>query len=1082
MPGTSKQKWYAIPKDRIIDAAPIAAICILLVIPYAFPIAFSLLHVWLWLRHPRSRSRYLIAATVTLVYVLLTIGLAFVVDQMEIASYGFSSVRRQIRIFAPAIIGAIAAGGIFPILYRLISRNALAYLDDSRDLAKSQQSRGSIADILFLSICCAVTFVVLRMEDYDFDGLYSPRSTVDNISITLASSIAAVVALRLMSRVKGIAGVTRFIIASLLAMAIIYVALEFSRFASQAGYTFELPWEQRGGIDDVVALLLVFAIPLPIFAVIMRGCGVIVSRDGQVPKESKEPGSKVGRATFGLMGFLSRLFGGLVVAAIVGFFVFASGSTAAGFPLTYSARVEIPQQSFSRGGAVWESILFSWPALTVDAIVWFLVVLAIATPKFVSTRMSRTRLKRWRIGILVGAALLVVNTCYIKPQRKKRLKNLPGVERLSILNDHDSALESIFSELELAFRIRPRVARGRVAYVDFKDASEEVIQRVLSEPYVMNLSFDHCELSEDAIKPLAGSHCLMKLKIRECEVSKEAAEVIAGLPRLMELSIDSVSSAAFQSRSIESDRIEKFEVFANRDGPIFIPGGLSEAVVIAPDDEGRSIDIGGGQNVVDILLRNTTNVVPPSVCKVILSGLPSLERLQLDRFQRFNVTVRDAPKLRAVLESNEVRMPHTDAVIDASIPTETIARVTGLKLSNVPSIRSLLVDVSDCGADGFRLERDVQGGEESDWLYQLVVNGRTLGTKGKQGRISDEKLAGILGGLPEKTAVASVRIYGATVGAESMNALSQRCAVEELVLRDCDVDSEAFDQWEQMPEMTSLEAQAYSPSDAQFQHLIKQLPNLAKIDIEGSNILSIPSGLAPQGGVIRLANAAKLQSVAAETIQNVAVLLTLSREQYEYVNRYPDVSDGPMVWIQGDAIDALFLKHLVQRLADRKEGLDLCLISPSATAEDFRGIDWLSTESLTVSDARINDKTVASWKMLPSIGDLDLSRCDVTVSVLGSLLSKSVSPTMLSLREIKSGGRVPSGMNAMGGWILELRGTTITQQDLINLTSSDFSEINVHGSGLTDQVIEMVIEKTASGSIRYTDEQEEGMLGFETMR
>ena len=61
MSDQEKQRWYRLPKNRP-EALPFLVLCLLPFVPGFFTLFFALVHIWLWLRHPRSRSRYLAAA------------------------------------------------------------------------------------------------------------------------------------------------------------------------------------------------------------------------------------------------------------------------------------------------------------------------------------------------------------------------------------------------------------------------------------------------------------------------------------------------------------------------------------------------------------------------------------------------------------------------------------------------------------------------------------------------------------------------------------------------------------------------------------------------------------------------------------------------------------------------------------------------------------------------------------------------------------------------------------------------------------------------------------------------------------
>ncbi|MCA9136557.1 MAG: hypothetical protein KDB00_07355, partial [Planctomycetales bacterium] len=115
-----------IPQDRVIDAVPVALALILISVAWFLPAAgaLSMLHIWLWLRHPRSKSRYLIFVAAMSLYLGVFVAAPLVIAFAETLTYGKAVAHTP---YVAKYLMSAAATGILPIMYRLMSRCSLTF-------------------------------------------------------------------------------------------------------------------------------------------------------------------------------------------------------------------------------------------------------------------------------------------------------------------------------------------------------------------------------------------------------------------------------------------------------------------------------------------------------------------------------------------------------------------------------------------------------------------------------------------------------------------------------------------------------------------------------------------------------------------------------------------------------------------------------------------------------------------------------------------------------------------------------------------------------------------------------------------
>lgn len=105
---------------------PIAFLSILFLLAFVVPIMVpaSLFHIWLWLRHPRTRRHYWIAAGL----IAFPLGLFIVLPVIGNAIYARDGHGPEGLIrtrYLPSMLMMLAGAGVVPLLYRFVSSKSL---------------------------------------------------------------------------------------------------------------------------------------------------------------------------------------------------------------------------------------------------------------------------------------------------------------------------------------------------------------------------------------------------------------------------------------------------------------------------------------------------------------------------------------------------------------------------------------------------------------------------------------------------------------------------------------------------------------------------------------------------------------------------------------------------------------------------------------------------------------------------------------------------------------------------------------------------------------------------------------------
>ena len=821
--------------------APIAGICFLFF--FAYPLAFAILHLWLWLRHPSGKGRYFVAALAFVVAILVTVGVLCTSLVLEAVTHGGSQAALDISRFSflTHFFGAAASAGIVPILCRLFTRSKLQFRDET-DRDSRASSRGSIADILFLSFFCAVTLVAFRAETgvwRFFDGLFESHTII----VAFGASVAAIASMRLLANASR-GSIARSVISAFVVCLFIGIAsIEGSNYHTWAwntnGGVYEIDWESQFRWSTTLIRTCFFASSFPIFALMMKGCGVTLA--------TKKADSRRSRAVESVGNYALGFFAFVFVSAVVGFICFAPSSNMAGIPMTY----KIPANGGSR---------FLGGPLAVNIIVWLLVTLAIYTPAAMLSRLPTRSVIIARI--VVGAAFLgtLYYALYFAPNRIAQLSS----ERAVFLyrsENYDSGIAHVCSKIEAYFLPRSKqVCRNPVdgARIDYADP--ECLAQVLRLPRLESLYLDGCKLSTSMVEPLRDSEYLTTLSIKDSTLSDGVAKIFADLPNLKSVWCDVEAIQFIGRHRIASQHLPtgRFELWLEIDagGTIQFPPNL---------DIGNAYLSRRKSSATELVIQNSEAMISlklelhNSSIKTCFRNMPSLKRLEFRGWRKIDVKIQNLPSLIEIQDGTNVanREKYQQEKYGSSC-------VAGLAIQDAPKLKSILLDIAECQT--FRLPAH----DTNTLPYELTLDGRTTGTSGAVGRKSGSSLAQLLNGIESGARVNKLTIYGAEIDSEVIAELS-RLQVSSLYARDCKCAGDMFKRVKASISLKSIALDTFRPNDQQFEEFISAVPKIKRVGLDGSLLTKIPESFAPKNGIVVLYNANQLQSLLDKLIANTHV-------------------------------------------------------------------------------------------------------------------------------------------------------------------------------------------------------------------
>ncbi|WP_231602991.1 hypothetical protein [Neorhodopirellula pilleata] len=656
------------------------------VIPIMVPAC--MLHIWLWLQHPRTRQHYWIFTGLMAVPVVLFIMLPLIGNAIY-ARDGHGSAGLISTEYLPGMLFMLAGAGVVPILYRFVTFNGIVPL--SRQFRDQTSPRASIIDGLALVLMCAFVFsatqIINKPSRYDYSPLWS-------LIVTVLVSLLAIVAMRInarCSRAQMFANVAAIWIGGWLALKSILWGIEAVMRSWLGGLdpgpSAGASWlfiNHRSDWEELASGFGTFAIA--IFPIVCRKYGLVLipirERKKQVVDGNLDESDFIYAPEGG--AWLGRLAGHLcllVMIAMLTLYPFTrtgeysiEGYRIAGWPLVYwHAEQTIPSSAawYWTDSSIWQSTEFDQAALMIDVLLTLAVSLVILPLPSLYRRVSPRSVftARWTLGAAFVIAVswdVFLSTIY----SDWRLSRMESVTVNDYISEGDfTLLQRVAHDLDTQWRgTEDRLKRGGPRDITIHGATaDEVDAAIRLAPSLKVLTLKNCDLPTDRVSELAADTRFDNFTfendgIQDCGVVR----------------------AVRSGRDFGIGESYTLELIANG-GEIVIPDGVRELQIVIPHRRDSVFDLKGMADLYSLKVRNTFGDVPNSVCRIRIEHAPNLELIRLDTMQRFALELESIPQLKDLYG-------FTNEVGSAG------ARLTDLKLSGVVDLESIFLDLTELTA------------------------------------------------------------------------------------------------------------------------------------------------------------------------------------------------------------------------------------------------------------------------------------------------------------------------------------------------------------------------------------------------
>lgn len=981
-----------VPKHRVADAAPIALVVFVVSMwPGLLGIAaVAMLQAWLWLRHPRTASRYLIAVVVLGLFVC-TAGM----HRSQFYSF------RQIGNLGD-VVTLVGCTGILPIGYRLVSRYSLWFQKDDAEGVTSK-SHGSIFDILMLSAFCAVLFV--QFQNVGANRWYL-TDLANLVSVCFAISFGAVIAMRLLAKPRGVvAFLTCFVVA--LAVLVFHASANAIAFVLTSDSSGEITWERVG---DSLVVSLTNSMLLCVFAVVNRWCGVTLAPTGIPPalqSSETEPGWYQNLA-LGFARWSARAF----VAMLLSIIFFGPGAArrselSAGWPANF-----LHAMGDARNGDAlsrFEVLYFSGGWLFVDVVFWIALCFVVMTPKSIMA-LSPRRVMSARIVALIGFIGLVFYTCWILPNRydakavrfaaKSRAEPFYGSLTEAV---GAAAVDSMGLEID----------RTRAYDVWFSDLDAEDTKDALSLNQLRSITLLRCDVTQAAMREIHGSRFVKKLAFIDCKIEGSIEPLIKSLPRLKQLDPphEQPLTQVCQELGVKPWLTRIQLALDEKTRVPHLSKAVTKLTLVVPNGVSRTIDLDNIPFVKALVVRNTVGHVPAGTVKVQIKNATKLVDLQLDNCQRIDLSIDQAPRLVSISDTlsafeNRERNNLTE--------NDCLARLSGLELKGVPNLSELRADIAEC--DSIKIH------DEGLRLESCVISSVSAGHVADDHRLDAAKLSSLAIGLgrlhPRRVTLLGMEVDQSVVG--SLFDAETEC----IAMLRCNVAGDAFATYPKEASLDTFDALDYSPSDQQFSRLTDSAKNIDSIRIDASRLTELPERFLPTGFVVLLnANGLRL---SAEQVYRADSYVTCSESQLRgdvdlkdtirFIGEQSVLDDdwiddgqylGPhKYWLQANTANDDVLAGLQSKLSKgrMRDMWSIRLMSPTADLNKLANFNWLKTVELMLYDAKVTDVTLKSWQV-PDLDVLAICRLDVSADLINQMFAKG--PNLSKIAFVKTDLQTP---------------------------------------------------------------------------
>ncbi|MEO1525470.1 MAG: hypothetical protein AAFX06_08535 [Planctomycetota bacterium] len=783
-----------VPKDRVVDAAPVALVLILLSLPVPLALPMAMLHLWLWLRHPRSLSRYLIAG-----FVLLLTPLTLIAQEKRMHEW-------------PAYLIAISATGILPILYRLVSRCSLTYGDANEPTNQESESRGAISDLMSLSFLTALVFIALQAP-----ANYRYEEPFVRLVVALMLSATGLLGMRF----AGHRRIVSTFLTTLVLWGIGFSAIRFGNFLMEfAREEYFVGADWLGDEWDIEReYISIFTLLLAFFPPLCRWCGVRLA-----PPNLQTDQSLITAATRWLpkswLASPSRALGRLVVLLAISTFTLGpfvhlkespagQGYRVAGWPTNYLEQTQFggtDRPWYWTESDLWETDRFSILGLLTDVAITLAIFLILVPPKRIRDLVPVHAMTIGRLaGVLAIAGFIAWNVYLEDAFRSTRIEQEKTIV-VESARERKLELISYFSQQALSLagiEFQPM----DVTAVRVSNASTKTINEIWHLGDLESIAFEDCKLTDRELNRLCRLKRLSEIQFVDCKLPTGFVETCLVDSNAESIVIET-PEASSRYELTSSDREFWLELALLVDSELDLHPSVT-AVAIDALENASQIVIRSAPAMTHLYVASWSARAQNTPARLELVDVPALQSLALPPDPPVALGIDSAPRLDEIYSEFEGPAIHS------------------LRMDETPPLQYLAVNLD--------VLKSVQVADPQKLSHLILSGTPTISStpKARQKQITSAAAA-----LRSVFQCESLHLSSLPLSPEWTTSLP---LAEDVWVEDCEIAPDAIVQWaKQNPELKGLTAEAYQPNDETLQSLVTSLPKLRSFSFDATNLTSLP--------------------------------------------------------------------------------------------------------------------------------------------------------------------------------------------------------------------------------------------------
>ncbi|TWU05040.1 leucine-rich repeat domain-containing protein [Stieleria varia] len=470
--------------------------------------------------------------------------------------------------------------------------------------------------------------------------------------------------------------------------------------------------------------------------------------------------------------------------------------------------------------------------------------------------------------------------------------------------------------------------------------------------------------------------------------------------------------------------------------------------------------------------------------KVQLSGLPKLTTLRLDRFQAFDLTLTDLPKL-TVVSSQKDNWTSRIARGGKMPGLNWLKRFHGRKLPELETLEAFVCDLESLSINEVPMLRDLGLG-----VYQIHAEQGWNERGGPQEastypeQLDPEVAKAIIQGVGSSDGPATIDLDAVPLSGVDLTPLAGNQQIQNLYLGYTNTNLKQWKQLAGLKRLKQLRLDGNMVAMDDVEILLDQFPELESLEFandgrRGSGMfMSYRSG-----GDLELIGRPNLKSITMdhstggmfETVRVVDMPMLQADLDFQWISQELEIRNSPSLTglsiatplpekitlrdlrdlnhfaVGGQAVDDAFLSQIAG--CDKLSKLTLAYVSASEDA--LSKLPLQSITHLYLPGCNVDDAVVEKWPEMTSLTSVDLSETKITNASLNRLLhSKLLTNVNLNHCPID-----PAALNILATkdslTSLSLAGIGLDASTLESLLQVSLLEyINVSGTTVPDDVLD----------------------------